>query len=175
MITENDVVRAVADHLQVQGYRIDRQLSMVERGIDIDAVHPARGERLLVEAKGATSSKVGSSRFGKPFSPNQAKSHVSVAFYCGAKLVQRHAKEGTRVALAFPDDKNHRRLIEDIEAVLGSLNIAVFFVDAAGRVNHIESSWRSWPLGEARLGFPRTDDNRQALDKHTTLRFRQAS
>ena len=101
MITENDVVRAVADHLKVQGYRIDRQLSTLERGTDIDAVHLSRGERLLVEAKGSTSSKVGSSRFGKPFSLSQAKSHVSVAFYYGATLVQRHAQEGTRVALAF--------------------------------------------------------------------------
>ncbi len=128
------MVQAVAGHLATEGYRIDKALSTVERGVDIVAAHLATGERLLVEAKGGTSSKAATRRFGKSFTRNQAKSHVSVAFYYAAKLRQRHSPEGARVALAFPDDANHRALVEDISSALGVLRIAVFLVDAARRV-----------------------------------------
>lgn len=93
MLTENEIIEALAEHLRQDGYRIDKQLTTLEQGIDIDAVHLATGRRLLVEAKGGTSSKDGTPRFGKPFSPNQAKSHVAVAFYCGAEMLQAYASE----------------------------------------------------------------------------------
>ena len=127
-------LQAVADHLATEGYRIDKVLSTVERSVDIVAVHPATGRRLLVEAKGGTSSKAASARFGKPFDSKQAKSHVSVAFYYAAKLLQQHSPEGAQVALALPDDANHRALVEDISSALRVLRISVFFVDAARRV-----------------------------------------
>ena len=92
-------LQAVADHLATEGYRIDKVLSTVERGVDVVAVHPATGRRLLVEAKGGTSSKAASARLGKPFDSKQAKSHVSVAFYYAAKLLQQHSPEGAQVAL----------------------------------------------------------------------------
>ncbi len=43
MLTENDVVQAVAGHLATEGYRIDKALSTIERGVDIVAVHLATG------------------------------------------------------------------------------------------------------------------------------------
>ena len=142
MLTENDVVQAVARHLATEGYRVDKVLSTVERGVDVVAVHLATDEQLLVEAKGGTSSKAGSACFGKPFTRNQAKTHVSVAFYSAAKLRQRHSTEGARVALAFPDDANHRALVEDISSALGVLRITVFFVDAARRVTALSCAPR---------------------------------
>lgn len=128
MLTENDVVDAVADLLVGIGYRIDQRLTTVERGVDIDAVQIATGKRLLVEAKGGTSSKETSNRFGKAFTPNQAKSHIAVAFYCVAKLRQESLRAGAAVALALPDDKVHRLLIEKISESLRQLKIKVFFV-----------------------------------------------
>lgn len=118
MLTENEIIEALAEHLRQDGYRIDKQLTTLEQGIDIDAVHLATGRRLLVEAKGGTSSKDGTARFGKPFSPNQAKSHVAVAFYCAAKMLQAYASEAVQVALAFPDDNNHRRFVGSISTSL---------------------------------------------------------
>ena len=128
MLTENDVVKAVASYLASKGYRVDSELSTVERGIDIDAVHLKTGKRLLVEAKGATSSKKGTSRFGKPFDRGQATVHVSRALYSVARLQQRHFDEGAKVAMAFPSDAQHRELVEAITLPLNALDIAVFFV-----------------------------------------------
>lgn len=133
-MTENDVVQAVAAHLVTEGYRIAEAHTTDERGVDIVAVHPVTAERLFVEAKGGTSSKEETARFGKPFTRNQAKSHVSVAFYYAAKLRQQHSTHDVRVAMAFPDDSNHRALVNDISNSLGLLGIAVFFVDSVRRV-----------------------------------------
>ena len=66
MLTENDVVQAVAGHLEDEGYRIVRALSTNQRGIDIVAEHPATKKQLLVEAKGGTSSKEGTANYGAP-------------------------------------------------------------------------------------------------------------
>jgi hypothetical protein len=127
MLTEDDVVQAVALHLEAEGYRIVQACTTLERGVDIEAVHSS-GRALLVEAKGGTSSKAGTARFGREFSRSQARSHVSVAFYHVAKLRQLHS--GASVAMALPDDKNHRELVNDIRTSLDELGIEVFFVDS---------------------------------------------
>lgn len=134
-LTENDVVQAVGGYLSAHGYRVERMPSTAEQGVDIVAVHPQTGARLLVEAKGGTSSKPDTKRFGKPFTPNQARSHVSVAFYAAAKLLHEHPRDHTRVAMAFPDDRNHRSLVERIRSAIDTLGIEVFFVDASRGVS----------------------------------------
>jgi len=134
VLTENDVVQAVAGHLEDEGYRIVRALSTNQRGIDIVAEHPATKKQLLVEAKGGTSSKEGTANYGNPFTSNQVKTHVSVAFYYAAMLRQKHSTSGAEIALAFPDDKAHRTLIEGISSALNVLGVFVFFVDSSRRV-----------------------------------------
>jgi hypothetical protein len=128
MLTENDVVQAVAAYLSKNGYRIESALSTDERGIDIVAINLKTERRLLVEAKGGTSSKDHTARFGSPFNSGQALSHVSRAFYTVAALRQKHAASHDEVALAFPDDSNHRSLVENIGTALQVLGITVFFV-----------------------------------------------
>jgi len=132
-------VQAVAAHLKAEGYRIDSALATNERGIDIVAVIPGTKRQLLVEARGGTSSKPGTANFGNPFSSNQAKTHVSVAFYFAAMLRQEHSSEGAQVALAFPSDQTHRALINGIRSALNTLSISVFFVDADRRVTAFPS------------------------------------
>lgn len=140
MITENEVVQWLSEYLIRQGYRINRQLTTLEQGIDIDATHIASGRHLLVEAKGGTSSKESTVRFGRPFSLNQAKSHVAVAFYCAAKMLQKFAPERPQVALAFPDDKNHRRIVEAIAVSLATLDISVYFVDEERNIRELSQT-----------------------------------
>jgi hypothetical protein len=135
MLTENEIIETLAEFLGREGYRIVKQLTTLEQGIDLDAIHIATSRRLLVEAKGGTSSKEGTARFGKPFSQNQAKSHVAIAFYCGARLLQKYASEPAQVALAFPDDKNHRGFVEAIGGALRRLEIRVYFVDENRQVH----------------------------------------
>ena len=131
MITENDVVQSVSRYLEKNGYQIVSALSTEERGIDIVAKHHETKQRVLVEAKGGTSSKENSKRYGKGFKPNQAKTHVSVAFYWAAKLRQQNfaQPEDVEIALAFPADKAHLALVENISSALSTLGITVFFVD----------------------------------------------
>ncbi len=134
MLTENDVVRAVAAHLRSEGYRIDQERSTMEHGVDIIASKQTPPIRLLVEAKGGTSSKPDTNRYEKGFSPDQVQKHVAVAFFYAASLYQRYSDPGTRIAVAFPDDRNHRKRVEQIRMALERLEIAVFLVDDNLRV-----------------------------------------
>jgi hypothetical protein len=145
MLTENDVVDSVVKYLAVSGYRVERHLTTTQQGIDITAVEITTGKRLLVEAKGGTSSKQASKRFGRPFSLNQAKTHVAVALYCAAKLLQEFSAEGVNVALALPDDKNHRSLIEKISDPLQRLEIVVFLVNENRKVSRYSENTKAMP------------------------------
>lgn len=128
MLTEDDVVHAVALHLRRNGYSDVRTLSTVEHGIDVIAVNRRTKRKLFVEAKGGTSSKRTTRRYGKPFTQNQAKSHVSVALYCAARLHQTSKHDLADIALAFPDDATHRKLVQNISRALRALAVVVYFV-----------------------------------------------
>lgn len=74
MLTEDDVIAAVCNKLREMDFDIEQALITFEKGIDIIAF---KGDyRLFIEAKGETSSKRFSSRYGKPFNQNQIKNHV---------------------------------------------------------------------------------------------------
>lgn len=130
-LTENHVIEAVADHLATRGWTIDQKLTTADRGLDIIASRSGSG-RLLVEAKGGTSSKGYTKRFGKPFDDDQVKKHVSAAFYYAAKLQGLHPADA--IALALPDDARNRAAVEAIGAALGKLAIRVYFVANDGSV-----------------------------------------
>ncbi|SRR5258706_15542022 len=126
MLTENDVVDAVAAYLSSLGYTVESKCTTFERGVDIVALHGTTGRRLRVDAKGGTSSKDYTDRFGKRFNGGQVRSHVSRALYEAAVMLG--AYPGDEVALALPDDEHHRRRVDAIRAVLDRLAIVVFFV-----------------------------------------------
>lgn len=65
MLTENDIVENLSKFLKLKGYTISQQLTTNQTGIDIIAENES--EKLYIEAKGETSSKETSNRFGKPF------------------------------------------------------------------------------------------------------------
>lgn len=135
-LTENDVVAAVCSHLEGAGFRVTSRATTLQRGVDIRAQRD--GVEILVEAKGATSSKPGTNRFGKPFSGSQAKSHVARALYT-ASAVDR--SEATRAAIALPDTALHRRTVSPIQTTLNVLGIATFWVAPDGKVE-VEGPWQ---------------------------------
>ena len=55
--------------------------------------------------------------------------------YCAAKLKQVHDDGSSRVALAFPDDPNHRRLLNAIRSALKLLEIHVYLVNEKRKVS----------------------------------------
>ncbi len=86
MLIESDVIEAVCRFLKSHGYRVTQQLNESQASDDIVAFS-ANGTKVVIEAKGETSSKSHSSRFGKPFSSGQVLDHVSKAFYRAASYV----------------------------------------------------------------------------------------
>jgi hypothetical protein len=135
MIFEFQVVTAVATWLRERGFEIHQALAESERGDDIVATAPGGSYRLFIEAKGESSSKASSKRFGKPFTNNQVKTHVAVAFYRAAQMLQNTCELPLRVALAFPDNADHRRVVSRIGKTLGKLEIEVFWVSNDGTVS----------------------------------------
>ncbi|MGH7133589.1 MAG: hypothetical protein ACREJO_16790 [Phycisphaerales bacterium] len=135
MLTENDVVRHLCAHLSANGYHVHSQCDTNKAGVDIVAERQADKRILRVEAKGGTSSKSHTLRFGKPFDSGQVLSHVSRAFYTAAALQSLHP--GGEVAIALPDDKGHAECVGKIMAACQRLDIAVYLVDTSGDVRRM--------------------------------------
>jgi Holliday junction resolvase len=123
MLTENQVVAAVAAYLIKQGCTIVSCCGTGERGVDI--VAEREGKRLLVEAKGRTSAKEWTQRFGKEFSKGQKFDHVGKAFLTAVMVA---SKGEAQAAIALPDDAGHRELVEAIRPALRTLAITAYLV-----------------------------------------------
>jgi hypothetical protein len=64
--------------LGTMGCEVTQRLSTTEIGIDIVAMDPKSGQHYYVEAKVNTSSKEGTSRFGKPNKASQVFDRVAI-------------------------------------------------------------------------------------------------
>ncbi|MBP6859114.1 MAG: hypothetical protein KBC69_00620 [Candidatus Magasanikbacteria bacterium] len=127
MLTENDVVKILAIYLEKEGYKIIQKLTTLEKGFDI--VAEKNRITLYIEAKGGTSSKKGSRRYEKPFTKNQVGTHVSVAIMASLKILSKGNKKFKKVAMAFPDNENHRAVIAPIAPLLKKIGIMIFLVN----------------------------------------------
>lgn len=135
MLTENDVITAVCGELLSRGWETTSTATTPERGDDIVA---RRGEvTLVVEAKGATSSKEGTSRFGLEFNIGQVRTHVGVAVLRALRVA---STEVARAGLAFPDNPHHRQEVTGVKRALDLLGIAVFWVRQDRGVT-VEAPW----------------------------------
>ena len=126
---ENDVVELTCRHLEEQGLIIKQRLSTIERGVDIIAENPLTGSRAYVEAKGGTSSRDGSARFGKPYTQTQVFDRVAKGvFTCFQLRAQYPIRESSRILLAVPDQRWFRSYLEPILSELQTAGIEVMFV-----------------------------------------------
>ena len=133
MLTENDVVDAVAAYLPSLGYTVESTCTTTQTGVDIVARNDATGRHMRLEAKGGTSSTYRTARFSLPFNYGQVGSHVSGALFKAAALLGKYPAD--EVALALPDDENHRARIKAIGLALSRLGIGVFLVAADRKVS----------------------------------------
>jgi hypothetical protein len=130
LLTEDDVIDSVCRYLKRAGWRIDSCAKTTERGYDIAArLRPAL--KLFVEAKGETSNRASSARYGKPFSSSQFQDHVAKAFYSAAASIG----VGQAAAIALPDNKDHRKYIDKVQKAIKKLGIWVFWVASDRRVS----------------------------------------
>lgn len=127
---ENDVIDFVIQYLEANGFRILSSSDTYSRGYDI--VAEKDGKKLYIEAKGQTSSKPGTSRYGKEFNRNQKMDHVSKAIYSALKAKNQHTR--AQVGIALPADEVHIELIEAVIPSLKQIGIQVFLVAENGKV-----------------------------------------
>lgn len=122
MLTENDVVDCVVLYLKSKEFTIDSMCNTMQKGIDI--VANKNGKKILVEAKGATTSK-DTNRKGKVFSRNQINNHISRAVFKALQMKEENAI----IAIALPYTKNHLKIIKTVEKQLNLLDIVVIWCD----------------------------------------------
>lgn len=130
MLNENRVVEAVCRHLIAMGYVIEQQCSTRDRGIDIIAAKD--GRRLVVEAKGGTSSFSESNRYGKEDTLSQVYDRVSKGIYACMCLVAERTEDD--VVLAVPRTPAFERYLAPVAERLRQIGIKVFFVEEDGEV-----------------------------------------
>ena len=142
VITENDFIEAMCCYLEHRGYAILQALTTRQTGIDIVARHKESGLRVHIEAKGGTSSKPGSKRYGLPFAASQVRDHVSCAFYKAAQLLEDECS----VAIAVPATELHKKRLDDIRHAIERLGIVAFIIDDDGAVSTYIGRLRTRPL-----------------------------
>jgi hypothetical protein len=135
VLAEDEVIDAVRDYLVARSWRITSRATAMQRGDELVAERD--GERLVIEAKGAGSSKESTARFGKTFNKDQVFDHVGKAVLKAMRVVSA----GTdRAGIALPGDEAHRAEVARIQAALDQLGVAVFWVDQ-NRAVTVGSSW----------------------------------
>lgn len=131
MLTENDIISLLTTYLENSGYKISQSLSTTQKGIDVIAEN--NNHILYIEAKGETSSREKSNRYGNAFNLDQIKSHVSRAILAAMKVLNdKPAGPKTKAAIALPDTAGHRKLLKKISNPLKTLGIKCFFVSEGG-------------------------------------------
>ncbi|MEL6439548.1 MAG: hypothetical protein AAFQ80_09875 [Cyanobacteria bacterium J06621_8] len=116
MLYEDDVIEAVCTYLKDQDFTILSKCATTEKGDDMIAEHPFGKYNLYIEAKGETSSKEGTNRYGMLFKGSQMLDHVAKAFYRAAKMLQQNDRNlPHRVGIALPDNHYHRKYVGAIE------------------------------------------------------------
>ncbi|HKU24770.1 MAG TPA: hypothetical protein VJQ54_04815 [Candidatus Sulfotelmatobacter sp.] len=140
MLTESQVIASVRRFLEQRGFRITSCLSETEQGIDIEGFAPDGKQGISIEAKGETSSKSGSGRFGNAFDSSQVSVHVAKAFYCAA----RDYPTGKLVGVAFPKNELHVKCVQKILPAIKTLGIEVFWVEPHNGTVEVEHIWHVW-------------------------------
>lgn len=125
---ENAVVASVCRRLETMGCEITQRRTTKEHGVDIIAHDKSSGQQFLIEAKGGTSSREGSNRFGKPYTQSQVFDRVAKGVFTCLQLRAEHPDhQATHVILALPDARGFRSYVTPILGQLRSVGIEVWF------------------------------------------------
>lgn len=127
MLTENHVVDMVSLKLEKLNFEIISRSYTDVKGVDI--VARKGNQRILIEAKGGTTSKQ-SANEGKPFTRSQARTHVSVAIF--KILEMKEENKDAALGIALPYERHHYEFIESIKTSLKKLEIIIFWCSKEG-------------------------------------------
>ena len=129
VMDENRVIEGVCSRLQSMGCEIEQRLSTTQRGIDVIARNAHSSEEFIVEAKGGTSSREGSARFGKPYTQNQVFDRVAKGVFTCIQLRAKYPNRTRQhVILAVPEARWFRSYLEPVMAQLTMAGIEVWYM-----------------------------------------------
>lgn len=151
LLDENAVIAAVTAWLEAKGYRVD-SVKAGHPGIDIDAVHSDNNQRWIIEAKGGTSSRVGSKAFGKDYGQNGAYKGTAEAFWMAAHWTSKPQWAEANIGFAIPASKHFDKHSKPLERVCRLLGIAIFRVDPEMKVTVFPPEVED--IGSGRLSRP---------------------
>ncbi|MCE9598372.1 MAG: hypothetical protein K8S54_10430 [Spirochaetia bacterium] len=137
MLTEKDVIDAVLAFLRRKGYSLHGRADPNERGVDLEMISADGKKTFYIEAKGATSSKPATNRYGKQFTGAQVKSHVAGALLKTMGTLAAKAPKLTQVAIAVPDNAHHCNIVDPILPLIRRLGISVFYVNDQKKVRWV--------------------------------------
>jgi hypothetical protein len=102
----------------------------IMRGIDL--VMKKGNQEIWIEAKGSTSSRQGSTRFGKVFNDAQCHDHFSRAFFkaCQMRDEVKQSNNTVRIAIAFAHTKHFQKYCDRTHETRKELGIALFWIKA---------------------------------------------
>jgi Holliday junction resolvase-like predicted endonuclease len=135
VLTEDRVIDAVCQLLAAEGFEIVQRASAIQHGYDI--VGRKGGVKVVIEAKGAGSSKAGTARFGMEFNSGQVFDHVAKAVLKAMRIV---AAGTARAGVALPDNASHRREVEQVAPALRQAGVGVFWVNERDEVR-VDAPW----------------------------------
>jgi hypothetical protein len=128
MLTENDILKILAKHLENQGFEIIQLLHTGQKGVDLIAQKET--ETMYIEAKGETSADYRTNRFGKSFSTSQIKDHIAKAILASLKIAsEKPSGIQTKTAIAVPNNLGHKKVIDQILPILNQIDLKVYLVD----------------------------------------------
>lgn len=127
MITENDVIDYVERHFVKQGGKTESKANTKQKGIDL--IIDFQDKKFFIEAKGETSSKEHSNRYGQAFTTNQITNHIARAIFTTLKLQSKNENKNEVYIIAFPNTAQHKIQLEKISARLKKINIEIYLVN----------------------------------------------
>lgn len=125
---ENQIIAAVCTHLTKTGYEVSQRLHTTQHGVDIIAHNAISGVTLFIEAKGGTSSRDGSARFGREYTQSQVFDRVAKGVFTSLELRATHPEQKSDVVLAVPDSNHFRRYLTPVSEQLKDAGITVMLV-----------------------------------------------
>jgi hypothetical protein len=136
-LNENKVIEELKKHLLAAGYLLISECSTIMQGIDL--VMKKENEEMWIEAKGDTSSRESSNRFGKTFTDTQCHVHFSRAFFKACELRDKanESKNNIRIAIAFAHTKHYEKYCKRTNLTRKELGIALFWIKGVGLVEEL--------------------------------------
>jgi hypothetical protein len=110
-----------------------QRLTTTQRGVDIVALDQETGQQFFIEAKGNTSSRKGSKRFGQPYTQSQVFDRVAKGVFTCLRLRAEYPdRDDTHVVLAVPDGTRFRAYLTPVLQSLQEAGIEVWFEPVKG-------------------------------------------